>query len=445
MPTLTDLKGAFELLEHVADTHRPASGKGAELIELPERVHAGSVPTERVPSAERNRRVLSAVGGVIVVAAMIAGLVLLDGGVSNQSSSGNGSTGPVQPTPSVVKVKPAVKGPSDLQWVCAPNAAAVPLTTLASIAPVRGYDFGTTSLCATGQRNLIDATEAAVPWTGYLSVYQAGQYDPATARKGRAVSVNGRPGWYGLLPETGKVANVTSPDCMSATPDPNPPKPGWQTTQQTCRSYSIVWEYAPGRWAAVVDESSTAASAASRLAALLSVASKVNTSDPTPVGLPFRLGYVPPDLIPMSALRYYNPAHPELWSTGGQLGLGTGHPTATTATTATTDCELYVVCQGASLTVVVDATTHRHGVDNRPSTPITVSGQPGTFYPQGSDEHGYPALDIQLGDFELQIIVSPAAKAKYPVSELIKMASQVSFPSNGNDDRTWFPASSVVP
>jgi hypothetical protein len=77
--------------------------------------------------------------------------------------------------------------------------------------------------------------------------------------------------------------------------------------------------------------------------------------------------------------------------------------------------------------------------------PIVVNGHAGSFYPDGSDEPGAPALDVLIGNWELQIVVNPAVASRYPLTALIKIASQVTFAPNAADQATWFPSGQVLP
>jgi len=445
MRTLNDLTDTFATLDEAAAAYRARQRAEAAAPEL-----LPPAPPPR-PRPGRRRAVVLPVLAAATVGLVVAGGLALAGNEHRHAGQTQASTGPrtiensLPPNgrvaPSGAVMRPAPKGPGDVAWAC-DNAAATPAAAFAALGSVAGLTVSSWSMCSTGQQAYVQSTSAPAPWNGFVSAYAKGQYDPALAKHGARTTVNGHPAWFGLLPEAGKGDGNSNGNLQDHCNLP----PNWMgPTEPPCRSYTIVWEYAPDSWVAVVDQTSSAQTPGSREQALRAVAAAITAPDPSGLRMPMRFGYLPGGLTSLSALSYFDPAHPELWATGGQLRLGSGHKDATTV--AKCDEIGLSVCD-ASLLVVSDWTTVRHEVAaGTQSVPIKVNGQPGSFYPDGNNDVPHaPTLDVLINHrWELQIVVNPAVRKQYPVAELIKIAEQVTFPARGNDQSTWFPFGTVLP
>lgn len=120
---------------------------------------------------------------------------------------------------------------------------------------------------------VLDSVATSRPHT--IHVFDKGAFNPAGARAGEPVDVNGKQGFY---------RSVLPCDCNGF-----PDVPG------------VAWEYAPDRWAVVVIGEPAPADARTEV---LRIARAVRFDRTTALRVPFRVGYLPAGLQPASGTMY---------------------------------------------------------------------------------------------------------------------------------------------
>jgi hypothetical protein len=218
-----------------------------------------------------------------------------------------------------------------------------------------------------------------------LLVFSAGKYDPAAARAGEPVVVNGKSGFY----------RADMPCYCSG----EPPVTG------------LAWEYAPNAWALVQNEGTKPVDRA----AALRIADAVRFDRSTPLRVPFRVGYLPGGLRPGTSDTQGSGSMPPLRH-GVVLGAGVILAGATPQ-----DPGVYIDIAGPHPDLPV-------------GEPSAISGGP--FGPR---------VMVNLGSFAVQVGSGGHDGPNLPMDELLRIARSITSAGDIDDLATWIEAEQAVP
>jgi hypothetical protein len=343
------------------------------------------------------RRTLPVVGAVAATAAVAVAAALL---VSHRNSPGAAASGPAGSGCGA-----ATKTTTTLRYdfrVDGPN----------------GFTYTPDSICSARQQLTVNVPNSVahdsdlgtqpVPH-GNVSVFKAGAFDPARARHGTPVTVDGHRGYYSTLPTIGSWHGPVSLDCAAT-------DPGTQRKVLTgcpIDRPSLAWEYAPDSWAVVQAFWSQHPQADTQL-----IADQVRIGEQQPLRLPFRLGYVPAGLVAGGA-------------EGVSVGLSDGTP-AKSPDCTTASC-------GSAISVGVYTPGDPDALRMSGVQRIKVDGHDAVLYPNASE------LDVGFGDRTLLIRVDANHRGRYSDQDLIKIAQNVTMSASMDDQGTWFDATAVMP
>ena len=190
---------------------------------------------------------------------------------------------------------------------------------------------------------------------------------------------------------------------------------------------SAVWQYAPDSWAVVQSDASVVGRVSAAEAAVVRrLADAVRPGKPSAMRLPFRIGYLPPGLVAVSArsLTAFSPGD-------GDLGLADSQPAGGAATPGVLIAVYPIPAPGSAPLCPAHA-------------PVLAVGRYRGCALSGADGRGQEwALSVPGGWFYLTI--DPSTAARYSRATLTKMVTSMSFAPNIGDSRTWFAAATTLP
>jgi hypothetical protein len=241
-----------------------------------------------------------------------------------------------------------------------------------SVGAVSGYI--TSSSYLLGDR---ETTEVILPGedgviAGEVVAYPRGGFDPTEVRRGRPVTVQGHPGYFG--------PSISSADQIDHLATPT-------------RPLTLAWETAPDRWIAVQGWDATGTPALQRrhldpFTEEMRVARAVDASTTRPLLLPYRVGYLP-------------------------AGLRHGGGRATPSLEPGWDWDSYLWFVGAGQTGPAQSSRTTFSISARPAHgrvavngSLSVNGHPAQFFP-----HGHPATLPAQPSMPPTLTLTPSAKA----------------------------------
>ena len=257
---------------------------------------------------------------------------------------------------------------------------------------------------------------------GAVYVFPAGGFDPTEALRGKPIRVGDRAGYF---------APLTSPSLLD------------NRTVKPAVLDSVAWQYRPNAWAMVqldwglipTELSNPLARGHTVEADELRIAAAVKTGQSTAMRLPFRVGYLPAGVYPVSANQ-----SPELQ--GGALGLADGRPTAKDVPRLPSE-PFYT-----PLTIwVADMTDPQNRLCpafGKEARPFTVDGRTGCLETDPATGLTY-GLQIDLPRGHLEITVERRHWGIYTDRQLERIVASITPATNLSDRTTWPDATTVFP
>ena len=367
MRTEEDLRSALRALEEAADSYGTPDF---------------AIPTARVtplhsPRHTTRRSWVVAASSLAVAAAIVAlviGVVATGGTNPGKVQPGNSTPPPVHST-SVIAPSTPLAAPKtfDLRslWF--------------SLRPLDGAVVSGVSLSATAQQVRLD-TSSGEFWD--LTLGAAGAPQPTAANGSEAISIGGRPGFYGYLS-------------------------GLLYASQANRPVGLVWEYAPGAWATVVSDDQRAISAADATA----VADAVEPGVTERVTVPIKVGKAPVGMRLEAYLGGPGGARP---TQSGTQGVNAGIDFSA----------------GSATGLTVDFAPRRAG-ESLTGTKTTISGRT-AYLMNGS-------ITLLVGSaYEADVTAGPSGPT-ITAAQLLDVARSIVFAEDPNDQSTWFDATVALP
>jgi len=371
MRTNQDLQGAFALLEEQADAY------GAPEITT----HPAKPVRVRRERGHLRRNVLA----VAVTAAVVGGGIYA---ATSMRSSGD-------------EARPAGPPP-----VLGPTPSPVKLQFTFTVGPVAGVTVDYHGVYRKEQ-------SADITWDGDggvyagLDVYTPGGFDPKQAMThGTKVTVGTHVGnWDPTHHDAGET--VDGKDLFRPT---------------------LTWQYGRNSWATVQFEPTNVASP-NLLDKAITLAETIRTGGASTLRLPFKIGYLPPDLVP--ELAYVSQSHPG----SGRIGLSDGvRPDDSTL-------------GGLSIEAMENIT----GSETTCSKRVSVQGTTACFrnLHKYADEPGSKVVGRELS-FEtparmVTITIDRSHLGMYSDEDMVKVARSLIFAPSLADYNTWYDARTVLP
>jgi hypothetical protein len=249
-----------------------------------------------------------------------------------------------------------------------------------------------------------DYQAADIGWSGaeeaQLRVYAPGVYDPSgVVARGSKVNVGGHDSYFDTSPR--------DPDNQHA------PMP------------ILAWRYRPDSWAAIQFNATDRSPDQLRQLAL-TLADAVRTGVQSMLRLPFRIGYLPPGLVPQSAGSTSN--RPDF---GGWIGLGDRVPTS------------QIDPDHSALNIVVLPKPPHQTVCAPGTARVPVQGTKGCFRWLDDGRAGRE-FDFQTHGLWVSLDIDHAHLSLYPDDVLVKIARSLSF-APLTDYGAWYDARTVLP
>jgi hypothetical protein len=289
-------------------------------------------------------------------------------------------------------------GSASIRSSAASSSSPLELAWRFDVAPVPGYVFKRLQITRTDQ-----AADVSVPGAGKsigeIDVFAEGALDATELTRGDAVTVNGRPGYFGLF---------HMPDASST--GPGKPALGWQYADGAWAVVNGDWGFQPG----TETYDLSAARAAEQV-----VANAVDTSGSEPFLVDYTLGWLPPGLTVEQVSDTFGLDGTPVVA----VGFGAGHPGVSGK----------AAYAGSALTV--------SRVPASPDSPVntTVAGKP-AFYDSRI------GLVVHFPDStDLVIEVDPMHADTFSEADLIAIATHVSFAPDRADRSTWVPGAQAIP
>ena len=295
------------------------------------------------------------------------------------------------------------------------------------MAPLPGFVVTQHSSTLDTQQISVDPTGGQVVAPGEISI--SGEVllwsaDGSTRQKPRRpagakdVSVNGRPGFYGLINYGGEIQPV------------------------------LVWQYAPNAWGMIVGDSfgiENGKRTGISLASALAWAKAVRPAERQVIRFPARFGYLPAGLScwEIDPATKIWAAQPPPTHTSGPIRLSTVPPSAT-APPPIDPARL------STTVIFVTSTSHNARIlevdvrgtawpRQKGGTPVVVNGLRGTW---NAKAH---ALEVYGRDYLIRLVSANLAANPYLQAELTKVAEQMTVAPSWADQATWFDAATALP
>jgi hypothetical protein len=217
-----------------------------------------------------------------------------------------------------------------------------------------------------------------------IHVFGRGDYDPARDRTGEPVLVDGKPGFY------------RADQACQCSPTPGVPGvPG------------VAWEYAPGSWALVqyprVNNEAGFVPPPGIREILLTIANAVRFDRPTPVRVPYRLGYLP----------------------AGQRVTGPVDANIYTVTPGSKGVELGYRASGGRVTVS--------------SNDLVARGRPIGAAVLGTGPLGERFVVVNFGDYGVSVSAAGVSDG-----ELLRIGQSITRVADVSDPATWIDAEEAL-
>jgi hypothetical protein len=368
MRTEQDLRAAFTVLEDNAPL---------EIADLVDE----SAPRHRLRT---NLTLAAAAATVVAVAVGVPALVSRH----NSAGSGQVSTPPASPPPA------------------AHPEAPVSVRYSFTVGSMPGYTFTPYSVHRNFQRTDITIGSGGNGQSaqGQVYVFAPGAFDPASAKRGKAVPVNGHPGYFASL--------------ALAEPVPN----------DNTKLPAVVWQYAPNAWAMVQadfrDLEALRGKPVDAQAEEVKIAREVHTDQPQALRVPFRFGYLPPGVVTEGGA----PEQDGVW-----VYLGDGRPG-----------DAQNGGFGSALSLWYYPSSDANGVFCHEGTrKFTVDGRGGCFMTDDAT-HRTTGLYLNTADGLIEMLVDSKHVGIYTDEQLKHIATSLQL-ANIHDRSTWFDGTTVMP
>lgn len=374
MPTETDLRAALFSLEQDAPTTEDVLA-GLQL-------HAG----RQRPAARRRRWT------VAIPAAAVAALAITVLAVVLAPRHHVGPSAPKQVQEADGAGVPTYAAPTDLTFGF-------------TVDPVGGYTITPAQVLPHLWQASVRSTTSS-DTNGAVTVFATGAFDAATVSKGKAVTVNGRAGFFGPVAD---------------------PLGGTGTAPLD----AVTWQYAPDSWAMVrIDFGQTTGVLRSVAEAQeLAIARAVHPGHLQVLRIPFRVGYLPARVFAVSASGDTDPQ-------GGALGLADGRGTADTAPFQ------------SAITIWVDNARDPNLVFCPSGDPayvrFTLRGHTGCFFHNGPGG-AVAGLQVDLDRGHVEILVAADHAGIYSSAQLLRIAASITTAPDLASPDTWFDARTALP
>lgn len=343
-----------------------------------------------------SRHRLSPILAALVLTVAVAVSIL----ASDQPEETKRLAGPTAPTspsstaPRSTTSRPPSSGPR--------IPASTNLTFTVTVDPIPGYRIGDSGIGGSAQfinvREVTGDPQAASRLAAWVSVYQAGAFDPREAQTGEAVTIAGKTAVY--------HSGLTEPGTEDY--------PGGALHKP-----AIAVQYAPDSWYLVQTDDQPPKARDT----VLTVANAVRFGINRPMRFPVRFDYLPPGLRPCGGSDGLDPARitPEPWS--GEIDL----------------CDDLFGRSDNAVTQTGEAInihmTNASDID-RPPKSNRIGGRPAKI-----DGH---VASVDCGEFILDIAISPNHASRYTPVELQKIIESLTIRSIKNKS-TWFNGTDALP